>query len=76
MVVNGILRDVDLNELLKLKLELLAKNDPPLKAVKMSRATAATFPTVPAQAKVETLYSVPIQWDETLNLNEYVPVYQ
>lgn len=66
---------LSLDEILRIKAELQAKYGPPLKAVKMSRATAATFPSVPTQSTVETLYGVPIEWDESLSVGEYVPVY-
>lgn len=67
---------MDLDDFLELRSDLLARYGPPLKAVRMSRLTAASFPTVPTQGEVETLHSVPIQWDDTLDEGEYVPVYQ
>lgn len=67
---------LSLNETLSLISELRAKYGPPLKAVRLSRATAATFPlVVPTQSAVETLYGVRIEWDETLGVGEYLPVY-
>lgn len=66
---------MNLTGFLKLKFELQAKYGPPLKSVRMSKATAATFPSLPSQSTFETLSGVPIEWDESLGVGEYVPVY-
>lgn len=68
-------KPMNLREFLKLKFELQAKYGLPLKAVRMSKATAATFPALPFQSTFETLSGVPIEWDETLGVGEYIPVY-
>lgn len=68
-------KPMNLSEFLTLKFELQAEYRPPLKAVRMSKATAATFPALPFQSTFETLSGVPIEWDESLDVGEYVPVY-
>ena len=66
---------MDLDDFYKLVIEWRATYGPPLKAVRMSRASAATLPTVYQQSDAETLYGVPIKWDNRLALDQYVPVY-
>jgi hypothetical protein len=56
-----------------------AKHGRPLKAIKVSDATVRQmeqmFPIYPSQERVSTLYSIPIQIDNDLELWECVPVY-
>jgi hypothetical protein len=71
--------DLTFDELRKTMLDFRAKHGRPLKAIKISdvtlRQVEQMFPTYPLQGKANTLYSVPIQIDNDLELWECVPVY-
>lgn len=62
-----------IEEFVKTQAELLAKHGPPLKVVKVSSATLQAFPLAPfcnPQNLISTLYGVPVEIDESLDLFE------
>lgn len=71
--------DLTFDELRKLMLDFRARHGRPLKAIKVSDATVHQMeqmvPVYPSQERSNTLYSVPIQIDNDLDLWECEPVY-
>lgn len=72
-------KPLTLDDLTKTMQEFRAKHGRPLKAIKVSEKTVhqigQMFPVYPAQERSNTLYSVPIQIDNDLELWEGAPVY-
>lgn len=56
---------------------LKLKQQPSLRAIRISRATLLCFPAVPTnQAPLSRLYGVPVEIDDSLGLFEALPVYR
>lgn len=72
-------RALSMRELSETVLKFKAQHEPPLKAIKLSRATLLCFPPSPIQGitqqPISTFYGVPVEVDDSLGLFEFEKVY-
>lgn len=65
------------DSVLKVRAALRANNQPPLKAIRLSRETLLAFPLVYGQegSAIATFYGIPVEIDDSLALFEYKEIY-